>query len=78
MTCHSSSMAVAQPNPPQGLANELWHGLQVSKSSFLSLSVATFFFLNNPIKSLSIGSPTFGDFKQVSFYLSLSVATFLK
>ena len=29
MTCHSSSMAMALPNPPQGLASELWHGLQV-------------------------------------------------
>ena len=29
ITCHSSSMAMALPNPPQGLASELWHGLQV-------------------------------------------------
>ena len=30
MTCHSASMAMAQANPPQGLATDLWHGLQVS------------------------------------------------
>ena len=53
-------MAVAQANPPQGLATELWHGLQVSIANPF-LFVATF--QNNPTNFLSKGSPTFGDYK---------------
>jgi len=36
MTCHSSSMAMTQPNPPQGLATELWHGLQAALLSVIT------------------------------------------
>ena len=40
--CHSSSMAMALPNPPQGLASELWHGLQVSNLLGLIIFFLTF------------------------------------
>jgi len=49
MTCHSSSMAMAQPNPPQGLATELWHGLQAALLSVItSLDMAAISGLGPP------------------------------
>ena len=42
ITCHSSSMAMALPNPPQGLASELWHGLQVKNILGLIIFFLTF------------------------------------